>query len=394
MEPLTEMEYRDAAEMLTAAIADGPDEETQGSRQRVAGRSHGQTRDSRERPTTAVIVTYGSRANFARAAVNGSLDAGCHKAVLVCNNCEQSALNVLKDSFGPNDRVTLIYSTTNMGSAGGFGLGIERALVDDPAFLWLLDDDNLPRPNALLEAFSARETAAVVLHNEHIAVLSYRPMNKRQTLRLSGTSEEDSYPRAGSFLYFDVRRSLRKIILSRREKPRESSSVVTVPYGPYGGLLLPAPIVTRLVLPEKMLTLYEDDTEYTDRIRCAGVSIVLARSSVVDEQEVKWVNSGPGRGPSRLLDSAHTTKAYYATRNRAYFDRRKAASASKSGWYIVNRTIYTLYLLVHSANRRRWRNLPGLMRAIRHGERENLSCGPALDNAKETLRRDMPSYGR
>ena len=43
----------------------------------------------------------------------------------------------------------MIESTTNRGGAGGFALGTDAALADTTDFLWLMDDDCLPEPEAL-----------------------------------------------------------------------------------------------------------------------------------------------------------------------------------------------------------------------------------------------------
>ena len=46
------------------------------------------------------------------------------------------------------DKISLIKLSKNTGSANGFKVGIETA-VKEFNFIWLLDDDNKPRKNAL-----------------------------------------------------------------------------------------------------------------------------------------------------------------------------------------------------------------------------------------------------
>ena len=57
-------------------------------------------------------------------------------------------------------KLDLLALPTNEGGAGGFHEGMKRAYLAGAQWLWLMDDDTIPRPDALAELLAGAERAA------------------------------------------------------------------------------------------------------------------------------------------------------------------------------------------------------------------------------------------
>ena len=55
-----------------------------------------------------------------------------------------------------NDRLYYFNTGKNLGGAGGFSFGIKEAVQHGFSYLWIMDDDTLPKPTALEELLAAK----------------------------------------------------------------------------------------------------------------------------------------------------------------------------------------------------------------------------------------------
>ena len=257
----------------------------------------------------AVTVTYGERSALCRRVVEGALAAGVEHVVVVDNGSLPAArvdLGAVASEHG--GRVTLRRMADNGGSAAGFAAGITTALESTSAdLIWLLDDDNVPEGGSLTELlrWHAHLTAE---RNDHVALLAYRPARKYQRLMVSGWETGDAYPPPSSFLSFDTTQYVRGLVrrgkgAAARHAPgagerASRTSPIAVPYGPFGGLLIPRDLVGEVGLPNASFVLYEDDADFTARIVRAGVPLYLVPSSRIDEIDESWYTAVPGAIPS------------------------------------------------------------------------------------------------
>ena len=95
--------------------------------------------------TCVVTVTYDDRVHLLEYVLGTVLDMGVGKVVAVDNASTPESTRRLrylaKHSEG---RVEVLHLDKNLGSAGGFKVGLERAkALIEFEFIWLLDDDNL-----------------------------------------------------------------------------------------------------------------------------------------------------------------------------------------------------------------------------------------------------------
>jgi GT2 family glycosyltransferase len=308
----------------------------------------------------AVTVTYGDRFGLLQAVAERLLaDARIARWVIVANGVTPSLARKI-EAIG--DRVISRGFSSNVGSAPAYALGIKAAIECNADWVWLLDDDNLPAPDALEqllaahESLSQRDTLASC-----IAVCGYRD-------HIHGPQLRDGPRAPSSFLGFHLRTLVRRLLRRGASQPGRPSQALAVALAPYGGLLLPRALITRVGLPDPRFVLYADDTEYTDRIVRSGGKLYVVSDAVIDDLLPSWQDRS-----SLLrawLDEPDSARVYYGARNEAWFDCHRLA---KNRWlYRVHRAIYFAAWWLLSRREPRRTRFALLREAVRAGEAETL----------------------
>jgi rhamnopyranosyl-N-acetylglucosaminyl-diphospho-decaprenol beta-1,3/1,4-galactofuranosyltransferase len=100
----------------------------------------------------SVVVTYDRRDLLAEALTAIAAQTRPPDIMIVIDNASSDGTSeMVRARFPAADLVTL---PRNVGGAGGFATGIEHALARGATALWLMDDDTLPRPDALAALLS------------------------------------------------------------------------------------------------------------------------------------------------------------------------------------------------------------------------------------------------
>lgn len=264
---------------------------------------------------TVVTVTYGDRLQHLRQVVRRTLQMPDVRDVVVVDNASTNDLSELL-SLG---RVTIVRQRENTGSAAGYWAGMQAALDLNATDLYLLDDDNVPEPDAIrqirdaLRAFPPRTVG-----------LSYRPSRTEQAEFLTIGRPVRMTPNA--FSEFSVGRVLSQRLRLFREPTRSDLPLKkprSVEFAPYGGLLLPAELVANIGPPRLDYFLYADDHEYTHRIHRSGAEIVLVPSSIVHDVDETW-HTTASRIPPQYQPGPIDMRIYYSMRNRVDFELRES----------------------------------------------------------------------
>jgi GT2 family glycosyltransferase len=100
------------------------------------------------------VVTWNRRALLAEALEALGQQTHAVAATVVVDNASTDGTEELLEGRSGLDVVRLL---TNTGGAGGFAVGVERALTHGPDLVWLLDDDTVPYPDAACELVRAWE---------------------------------------------------------------------------------------------------------------------------------------------------------------------------------------------------------------------------------------------
>lgn len=103
----------------------------------------------------AIVVTF-NKLQLLKGCLKAILNqtAKIDKVVVVDNNSRQDTVDYLKNIA--DDRVDVTYLKHNIGGAGGFNIGMKRAMSFNPELLWIMDDDTEPYPTAFEEILKAK----------------------------------------------------------------------------------------------------------------------------------------------------------------------------------------------------------------------------------------------
>ncbi len=209
----------------------------------------------------------------------------------------------------PDDpRVTYVRLERNLGGAYGFSRGVELALEARHDWLWLLDDDGLPEPDAL---------AQLLAHAGH---------DGPDEVLCSAVLARDGRPDLQQRRAFDARR------LREQPLPLQAYAHPSVPVDlfTFVAVLLPVQAVRRAGLPLDNYFFMYDDFEYALRLRRLGVGARLVPGSRVWHHGSLPVPSP--RPPYNPL------KHYYNTRNQLLVYRRYGTSRP---WFAVRFLVKT-----------------------------------------------------
>jgi GT2 family glycosyltransferase len=211
--------------------------------------------------------------------------------VLVVDNASTDSTREWLAGWLPTNlpQAKLLALNDNVGGAGGFAEGLRTAVADGADWVWMMDDDAEPHPDALERLLD-------------------RPLDTA-TLYTSAAVCGDvlSWPLRG-----ETARS-EETIFRTRDLPEE----LVVRYTPFLGILVSAELVRRIGYPDAGFFLASDDTDYCYRAIRAGAKIVLAGKSLIEhpasERYRLWL---PGREFYTLR--LPPWKRYYDVRNRLF----------------------------------------------------------------------------
>jgi rhamnopyranosyl-N-acetylglucosaminyl-diphospho-decaprenol beta-1,3/1,4-galactofuranosyltransferase len=252
----------------------------------------------RER-VVAVVVTWNRRTLLAEsltAIQNQTVTPD--RTIVVDNASDDGTADMLPRDFAG---VEVVSTATNIGGAGGFALGLDRALRTDCDAVWLMDDDTVPEPTALAELVATRRGYG---HSVPVLVASRvvwtdgrdHPMNTPRPK--PGASSEEIADAAGIDCV-----------------PIRSASFVSV--------LVDAACTRERGLPIADYFLWNDDFEFTTRL-IRGQRGLYCPASVVVHKTASFgsTNADPG------------SRFYYEVRNKAWlFSRSRGLSPAEKALY-------------------------------------------------------------
>ena len=325
---------------------------------------------------SAVIVTYDDRYELCRRVVQGALACGVGRVVIVDNGSRERARDALAAVAAASGGVVELDSVgRNLGSAGGFGRGIEVAFRRRQCSqVWLLDDDTVPEATALDEllAWGARLSPST---RPDVALVSYRPARLVQRLLVRGSSAGAVFPSRSAVMGFNVadifRKAFQRLVANRRSRSEHPvREPIQIPYGPYGGLLISRELIGLVGYPNEQLFVYEDDTDYTWRLAAASGLFLVPKSLLID-LEPSWPDRARGNTMfGRALTSESPGRVFYQVRNRVFFEVQHWVGST---WlHRTNRSVYLALLWLSAVRLRRMARYRLIASAVRAGERAHL----------------------
>ena len=288
----------------------------------------------------AVVVTHNRRELLVEALDSISAQRRAADSVVVIDNASTDGTADLVRERYPD--VTVRSTNRNLGGAGGFALGIATALDLGADLIWLMDDDTVPKADALAELVSARaryDAGPPALVASRVVWTDGRdhPMNTPRPKPMVRHAEIAAAERCGCV-------------------PIRSASFVSV--------LVDASVCVERGLPIADYFLWNDDFEFTTRLLRDRPGLLCPSSVVVHKTRTFGsTDADPGE------------RFYFEVRNKIWMLTRSPSLAP------LERLVYT------GSTLRRWvrtfaasRNRRLLLRAMRRGIVAAVRSGPRSTN--------------
>jgi len=181
-------------------------------------------------------------------------------------------------------KITTVRLETNTGSSGGFARGIVEGLSLNADWLWLMDDDAIPRADALERLLAHADIApdagilsSAVIEFGRAALMHHRFFNPK---------------------------TLSEPVVPRRLYKKDAVKIDTASFV---GFLLKAQAARQAGLPNADFFIAYDDVEYSLRLKRHGWSAWLIPASIMNHKRLM---------ESRLSHMPYGLKHYYNLRNR------------------------------------------------------------------------------
>lgn len=247
----------------------------------------------------AVVVTYNRKDLLAEClqAVTGQTRAP--DTVLVVDNASTDGTpDMVRGDFGG---VELLELPTNEGSSGGFHEGMKAAAARGFDWLWVMDDDTIPNPDALEILLDARSTNGL-----HEAALL-----ASKVLWTDGNMHPMNWPGLDTQDFDEFVQGI-------------EHSVIRIRANTFPSLLVKREAVEKYGPPRKGFFIWADDIDFTQRILRYEKGWMIPASVAVHKTKTAHT---PWEGKQRF---------YYAVRNGLFILRGDTlAPKEKVGWFLL-----------------------------------------------------------
>ncbi|MAB48736.1 MAG: glycosyl transferase family 2 [Flavobacteriaceae bacterium] len=287
-----------------------------------------------------VLVTYGNRSRYFKKVVETLINFNqVNNVVIVDNGVSEQSIEELRILHQENRNIKILKPGYNTGSAKGFKIGIDYAIKTDSDYIWLLDDDNLPKEDALDNLILAMKKLGEMRKKKY-ALLSFRPDREVYKKAIEFNNPSAMLGAHNSFLGFHISEKFKSLFERSRhvlEIKNKSYGLVTV--APYGGLFFHKSLVRIIGLPDEKYFLYGDDFDYSYRItkNCDGIYLVI--DSVVNdlEQSFHLKKESEKILSNRLMKTNSKDRIFYSVRNGIVFEQN----------FVSNRFLYIINAFLH-----------------------------------------------
>ena len=311
---------------------------------------------------TALIVTYGERFHFLKKVLDSLVREKVDDVVIVINGSTPSLLKKM-DSLSCLDlKIHKVHIKENSGSANGYKTGLLKAQELKSEYIWLLDDDNEPQPQALAilkKKWNSKSESVVSL-------LSYRPVREQYKKAIQYSEPNRVLGFQNSFYGFHLFWYFIKFF--KKYNPKKVT-YGTVACAPYGGMFFHRSLLNIIGLPDKDFFIYSDDHDWSYRITKQGYKIGLVLESVVKDVDKTWhvKETSNKQNVFRVLKNAPPFRLYYNVRNRVVFEKRHLVTHS---WiYRINRSLFTFVFYLFAGKDK---SFIVFMRALKDAKNNNL----------------------
>lgn len=197
----------------------------------------------------------------------------------------------------------------NMGGAGGFYHGMKTEYDNGSDWIWLMDDDSEPRPDAL------EKMATLIDRSIGAGIMVPKVVDRHGDIELDAR---------GILRFGDSYKTMFR-------KPLDGSGydqAKEIGFASFVGPMVSRSLIAKAGLPDPNYFIYHDDVEFSIRTRESGYKMILVPDSVIIHKEGRyggdvrkglflWMESSTSR-----LKFENYWRAYYSTRNLIYLCKK------------------------------------------------------------------------
>jgi GT2 family glycosyltransferase len=272
---------------------------------------------------TIVTVTYGDRWKFLSQVLDSVINDDLVSRIIIVDNASRNRDDLVRIQELHKNKVEVIANEKNMGSAGGFAQGLERARTIDCQFVLMLDDDNVLEKDGvsmLLERHFYLNGKRVVscMRPDILDSVFFRNPPHYQVLKKT---------------LFDVWNfgKIRNLFFKVMHQNLSSTDPYYYPIVPvqgfaYGGTLLPIEAVREASLPDRGLVLYGDDVEYSWGVLDKGYTLYLSERPAIRDVDLSFEEGDHIAGLFNPTSSVF--KVYFRIRNMVLISKRNTTQSS------------------------------------------------------------------
>lgn len=216
-----------------------------------------------------------------------------HYSIFVIDNASTDGTEEFVKSI-KDDKILYFNTGKNLGGAGGFTFGLREVAKRDYQYAWIMDDDSIPKENALESLMEKAEKINDAF--SYMASLVYWTNNELFNMNIPTVKYKTK---------MDVRFDLAS---KYKIMPIETSSFV--------GCFINMEAVKKVGLPISEFFIYGDDVEYTMRLKKYAPAYLDLDSIIVHKAPS---NKG---ADIATADKSRISRFYYQSRNGVYISRK------------------------------------------------------------------------
>lgn len=239
----------------------------------------------------AVVVTY-NRLEMLKRCVGALINQTCTCDILVIDNASDDGTE--EWLLSKKNVLSYLRMEKNTGGAGGFNAGMREAVLRGYKYIWIMDDDTIPKEDALEKLLEADR----VLEGKYGWLCSVPLWTDGKECRINR-------PKLTTNTFDDIQFL--------------GEGLLRVSQATFVGLFLKTATVKQVGLPIKEFFIWGDDIEYTRRIAVRGnIPCFIAGKSIVTHA------TKDNTGSNIAKDSVERLVRYnYAFRNENYLYRKE-----------------------------------------------------------------------
>lgn len=247
-----------------------------------------------QRSICAIVVTYNRKTLLIECLSALEKQTYPVDAIYIVNNASTDGTELLLQEQGwlSKDHIHLYNLKENIGGAGGFSFGVEKAFNDGFDYIWLMDDDGYPLEDCLNELIknSNKNTylGPLVLDKDEPSTLCFPMRLPKSLLTISSLAD-----------------------LNKLGKMDTIEGIVI----PFNGILFSSDLVRNIGIPKKEYFIWGDDFEYTKRAEKSGARIATINNAKFYHPKDKLLGTPMFFGKLKFNDTPSRLKLYCMCRN-------------------------------------------------------------------------------